>query len=173
MAAVEAWSKSTNAAGLVPNKVMPRMNLADDFSPNSYPSGTREYLLHDPSPDGFGHGFLGRVSSEGQMKFSVRAEGDRAQFGSGSDMFDSFMLRARNDGVSINSVAGEWHIGTDSVNAAQYLKAVESGLSPQQAALSTWTGRIATRHGYTDVYVPEIQAGVVRPVFTRPAQVKP
>lgn len=149
------------------------MNLANDFSATTYRSGTREYLLHDPSPDGFNHGFLARVSSEGQMRFSVRAGGDRAQFGSGSDMFDSFMLRARNDGVEINSIAGEWHIGTDSVNAAQYRNAIELGHSPRQAALSTWTGRMATRYGYTDVYVPDVQSGVVRPVFTRPVQVKP
>jgi len=106
------------------------------------------------------------------MSFSIRSSGN-AELGSGSDMFNSFMLRARRDNVGIGTIHGEWHIGTDSVNASKYIDGINAGMTPQQAALSTWTGRMATKHGYTDVYVPEVRSGVVRPVFTKPVQVKP
>ena len=170
--AFRGLSARVGSKSVVPDIVMPRMNLADDFSMTPYSNGARRYQIHDPSPDGFGHGLAVNINSRGEMSFSIRSSGN-AELGSGSDMFNSFMLRARRDNVGIGTIHGEWHIGTDSVNASKYIDGINAGMTPQQAALSTWTGRMATKHGYTDVYVPEVRSGVVRPVFTKPVQVKP
>jgi hypothetical protein len=149
----------------------PIMNFADDFTANTYRNGTRNYQINDPSPDGFGHGLMANVTADGQMTFTVRANSDlRAQYGSGGDMFDSLMLRLRSDNVTVNSIRGEWHTGTDSVNATQFMAARSAGLSAENAAFSTWTGMMAKRHGFTNVVVPESTAGVIRPVFSKPLE---
>ncbi|WP_369914779.1 DUF6531 domain-containing protein [Xanthomonas sp. NCPPB 3005] len=155
-------------AGWAGSELVPRLNLADDFFATPTRSGGKIYQLHDPSPEGMGHGLYAAIDSEGQMRFAIRALGDRAQLGSGSDMFDSLMYRLRSDNVTVSSIKGEWHIGTESVNAAQYVSGIARGLTPESAALSTWTGRMASRYGYTDVFVPQVKLNVIEPVFSKP-----
>jgi hypothetical protein len=47
-------------------------------------------------------------------------------------------------------VLGQWFDGD---NLAEYEKNRKQGLTPQQAAAQTWTGRQAARWGYTEVIV--------------------
>jgi len=126
------------------------------------------YQIGNPTPDDLAHGLWAYVDANGQLSFTVRAGGDSealATFGSGRDMFDSLMLRLNNDNVNVSSIQGQWYFNTDGVNAAQYQSAIESGLSPSDAAFSTWTGSQVMRYGFNFVTVPEAQGGIIKPVF--------
>jgi hypothetical protein len=80
-------------------------------------------------------------------------------------MFLSAMQRLKQEGVQVNSIRGTWIEGTDSVNSAQYLSNLSKGMTPQQAAANTWTGRIAASQGYTNVSVPKTSYGTTTVIF--------
>jgi hypothetical protein len=145
--------------------ITPRLDVSDEFTATPLKSGSTLYQYLNPSPDDLAHGLWANVSSDGQLSFTVRASGDSTTLGSGQDMFDSLMLRLSNDKVSVTSIAGEWHIGSDSVNAVQYQSALSSGLTPSEAAYTTWTGNQAMRYGFNQVTVPPIEGNVIRPIF--------
>lgn len=93
-----------------------------------------------------------RFSEKVPGSFSLVDENEPGTFC--SDMFASAMQRLQREGVQVSSIRGVWIEGTDSVNAAQYMSNIGRGMSPQQAAANTWTGRMAARYGYTNVGVP-------------------
>jgi hypothetical protein len=130
---------------------IPRVNVADKFVSNRYKDGSidLDYL----NPDA-GHGLLVSVDSKGVLGFEVRAQGDSARLGSGTDMFASAMLRLEKEGVEVKGIRGAWELGTDSVNTAEYLLNLKNNMTAVEAAANTWTGRMAARYGYTTVGTP-------------------
>lgn len=54
-----------------------------------------------------------------------------------------------------------------SVNAAEYAANLQKGMTPQEAAANTWTGRMAARYGYTNVELPVTQGGNITTVIFR------
>lgn len=82
-------------------------------------------------------------------------------------MFASAMQRLDQEGVQVNAIRGTWIEGTDSVNAAEYLSNLDRGMSPQQAAANTWTGRMAARYGFTNVGVPNTGYSTTTVIFGR------
>lgn len=51
----------------------------------------------------------------------------------------------------MNSISGAWVEGTDSINTPQYLQNIADGMSKENAALNTWTGKIAQKYGCVNV----------------------
>jgi hypothetical protein len=101
------------------------------------------------------HGLNATIDENGRLSFEVRAQGDVSQLGSGTDMFASMMLRLNREGIQVNGITGTWISGGDSVNASEFASNLEAGMTPENAALNTWTGRIAGKYGYTSVTVPQ------------------
>lgn len=88
--------------------------------------------------------------------------------GSGTDLFNSVIVRAEADGVQINGVRGNWLPNSGSDNFTQYQTNIANGMSPSDAAANTWTGQIAASHGFTIVTPIENLGGGVQFEFTRP-----
>ncbi|RZL02851.1 MAG: RHS repeat protein [Rubrivivax sp.] len=98
------------------------------------------------------HGIAGFVDKDGVLGFNVFANPElRATHGSGSDMFTGMIKRLSDDGVDIREIRGAWERGTDSVNYTQYRAGLAQGLSPEQSALNTWTGRQVQQVGFSRV----------------------
>jgi hypothetical protein len=114
-----------------------------------------------------GHGLTMHVDAQGVLGLDVRAWGDAARFGSGTDMILSGMERLRADGVQVTAIRGEWFSSTQSRNFQEFM-ASRSALGDRQAAANTWTGRLAARLGYTQVSQPMVSSSRVRVLFTRP-----
>jgi len=104
------------------------------------------------------------VDKNGVLGFDIRAQGDAALSGSGRDMFISAMQRLEQQSVQVNKVRGIWVEGTDSVNSAQYLNNLKT-MSPEQAALNTWTGSIAKDYGFSKIERVETSYGVTTVIF--------
>ena len=82
-------------------------------------------------------------------------------------MFNGLIARTGQEGVNLQGIRGAWIGGTDSVNFAQYRAGISAGLTPEQAALNTWTGKLSKQHGFTTVE-KVIDNGNVYPTFRRP-----
>lgn len=57
-------------------------------------------------------------------------------------------LMMRHFGLSVVAIAGFWSSGE---NRRIFIEALNGGATPEDAALSTWSGRQAERHGFSQV----------------------
>ncbi|MDR5776588.1 MULTISPECIES: hypothetical protein, partial [unclassified Caballeronia] len=131
---------------------VPRIDISNEFSINRYGGGVSiDYLDAEYGS----HGLNAYIDQSQRLSFEVRAQGDIAALGSGTDMFASMMLRLDREGIPVNGITGTWISGTDSVNAAEYGRNLAAGMSKEDAAINTWTGRMASRYGFTSVTVPD------------------
>jgi hypothetical protein len=92
------------------------------------------------------HGLEVAVDSRG-VGFDIRSSGDQA-LPSGTDMILGALNRLNQEGVEVNALRGVWIEGTDSVNAVQFAEGLSRGLSPVDAAVQTWSGRLFGRLGF-------------------------
>ncbi|MHA3735423.1 DUF637 domain-containing protein [Pseudomonas sp. Eth.TT006] len=128
---------------------IPKFDVTDAFErlPTSNGVSTWKY----GNPDGVA-GLVVRVNDEGVLAFEIRAAKDHPYFeASGTDMFASAMQRLGNEGVQVNKIRGSWETGTDSVNIAQCRQNIANGMSQENAALNTWTGKLSQKYGFTKV----------------------
>lgn len=125
----------------------PRVDVSDDLVPTRNPNVDAQYRYGDPDS---GHGIEVTVDN-GALSLDVAARGDASTLGSGTDMFNSAMLRLQRDGVEIDRIQGIWIPGTGSDNFAQFNSNIAAGMTRSEAAQNTWTGRIAASHGFTEV----------------------
>jgi hypothetical protein len=128
-------------------KLTPRVDISDRFNVQSFKDGSRTYKYGNP--EGV-HGLEVHVDADGVLGFNIRAQGDSAIHGSGRDMFNSAMLRLKQDNVNVNQIRGYWESGTDSVNYSQFSNNINA-MSQEQAALNTWTGQLAKDHGFGNI----------------------
>lgn len=70
---------------------------------------------------------------------------------SGRQLFDLMMNYFKHE---IEVIKGEWINGGDNIET--FSKLVASGMSYENAALGTWTGQQAKRHGFTEVEILEV-----------------
>ena len=77
------------------------------------------------------------------------------------------MQRLVNEGIKVNQSRGAWEAGTDSVNTARYLENIANGMSKENAALNTWTGRIAQKYGFGKVEKIETIGGIYYVTFKK------
>lgn len=56
-------------------------------------------------------------------------------------------------GPNVRGIRGNWHSGTGELrdNLDSFNAGIQNGLSPEEAALNTFTGKMALRHGYPNV----------------------
>ena len=66
----------------------------------------------------------------------------------GGEVFKAILDRFRADGVAFKGVRGLWFSGD---NLATFNDLIKKGLSPEQAASQTFTGKMAARNGYPNV----------------------
>lgn len=120
------------------------------------------------------HASLDKLS--GELRFTVQRSAnpqDAHVLGYGSEMFGSAMRAYREDGLEVKSIVGSWSVldGLTS-NYEQFLSGLDAGLSPERAALDTFTGRQAQSFGFTHVDVPADEGMWrrlgVQPRFTKP-----
>ena len=140
------------------SRLVPRIDVTDEFMFKTGKNG--RVTLQYGNPEGV-HGLIVSVDRNGVLGFDIRAPkgGSSMSNASGTDMFLSAMQRLQQESIQVNAVRGTWIEGTDSVNAAQYLENLSKGLTPQQAAANTWTGKIAGSQGFLNVGVPETAHG--------------
>ena len=110
------------------------------------------------------HGLEVHVDKNGVLGFNIRAQGDASVYGSGRDMFISMMQRLEKDGVAVNKIRGYWMSGTDSVNYQQFIQNA-SRLGEAKAAQQTWTGKIASDYGFTNVESIKESFGNITVIF--------
>jgi filamentous hemagglutinin len=110
------------------------------------------------------HGLEVHIDKNGVLGFNIRAQGDASVYGSGRDMFISMMQRLEKDGVAVNKIRGYWMSGTDSVNYQQFVQNASS-LGKVKAAQQTWTGKIASDYGFTNVESIKESFGNITVIF--------
>ncbi|WP_280471080.1 DUF2332 family protein, partial [Nocardia cyriacigeorgica] len=93
-------------------------------------------------------GISGEVDSSGVLSLRV-VSSDRTP--SGAEMFDDLWQAIGQD---VRSISGAWKAdaGQDS-NLITFNAGIAGGLTPEEAALTTWTGKMAVRHGFGEVEV--------------------
>ncbi len=128
---------------------IPKFDVANAFDRLPTVNGVSTWKYGDP--DGIA-GLIVRVNDEGVLAFEIRAAKDHPYFeASGTDMFASAMQRIGSEGVQVNKIRGSWESNAGSVNTAQYRQNIANGMSPENAALNTWTGKISQKYGFTKV----------------------
>ncbi|WP_423203671.1 DUF637 domain-containing protein [Pseudomonas kribbensis] len=141
---------------------VPKVDVTNDFMVERH-NGTIN--LKYGNPDGIA-GLVVDVDETGLLGFSVRATKDHPFYdASGTDMFASAMKRLDNEGIQVNKIRGAWVGETDSVNVAQYLQNIASGMSKENAALNTWTGKLSQKYGFTKVEKIEVVGGITYVTF--------
>jgi hypothetical protein len=85
-------------------------------------------------------------------------------------MFDD-MMGAMNKNGQVKEVLGQWSNtpGLTS-NYDAMLSNLKAGMSPEAAAMNTWTGRQAARYGFTNVEVSGNATSGYRVTFTKGAK---
>lgn len=155
-------SGSTKVGGEKIDPPIPKVDVTNDFVISRNNGST---TLKYGNPEGVA-GLVVDVDKTGVLGFEVRAAKDHPFYdASGTDMFASAMQRLSNEGVQVNKIRGAWVEGTDSVNVTQYLQNIASGMSKENAALNTWTGKLSQKYGYTKVEKIEIIGGITYVTF--------
>ena len=85
----------------------------------------------------------------------LRSENTRSQHLDGRVLFDDTIKYFKARGIS--KINGSWFSYSD--NHQAYFKALEMGLPPSDAAMMTWTGQQALRHGYLYASVTLVKDG--------------
>ncbi|WP_233102258.1 two-partner secretion domain-containing protein [Pseudomonas sp. MF7453] len=141
---------------------IPKVDVTNDFMMSVSNGGT---TLRYGNPEGVA-GLVLNVDKAGVLGFEIRAAQNHPFYdASGTDMFASAMQRLDNEGIQVNQIRGAWEAGTDSVNTAQYLQNIANGMSKENAALSTWTGQISQKYGYTKVEKIDTIGGIIYVTF--------
>ncbi|HEX7634698.1 MAG TPA: hypothetical protein VF427_05380 [Noviherbaspirillum sp.] len=122
----------------------PRIDVADRFSVRQLPKNIELSYEADEEK----HYLYAYVDKKNQLGFSIRAQGDRETYGSGRDMFISLMKRLEEERITVDRIQAHWATNDDSVNTKSYLENLDHGMSRQDAANNTWTGRILGEYGF-------------------------
>ena len=113
--------------------------------------------------DGNGFGNEGSLANDGTLTLFIRRNGETPQ---GNEMFTQIVEFFGTE--NIEQIRGEWlDIRGISDNYDEYQLNIESGLTPEEAALATFTGRQAVRHGFTRVRSIVETEGEVSVIFVR------
>ncbi|BCX73166.1 hemagglutinin repeat-containing protein [Acinetobacter sp. Tol 5] len=153
-------SKSNSSSSTTIPK--PKIDITDEFI---FKNQNGIITMRYGNPEGVA-GLIVNVDKNGILGFDIRSAPDHPYMNaSGVDMFSSAIQRLNQEGIQVNKIRGAWISGTDSVNTAQYSANLAKGMSPNDAALNTWTGKIAQRHGYTKVEEIESSGGVTYVIF--------
>jgi hypothetical protein len=131
------------------------------------PDGTSRYSYGSVKQ---GQGLDASVDTSGVLRLEVKSGTRSQQYGSGTEMFDD-MMGAMNKNGQVKEVLGQWSNtpGLTS-NYDAMLSNLKAGMSPEAAAMNTWTGRQAARYGFTNVEVSGNATSGYRVTFTKGAK---
>ena len=91
---------------------------------------------------------------DGYLRFDVVAETIAGERGTirGFEFFDAMMAHF---GDTVTAIEGDWSdlIPELTGNLDRFNEQTAAGSPQQQAALETWTGRMAVRHGFTSIEI--------------------
>jgi hypothetical protein len=125
---------------------------------------------YEPMPD-IDHGIWAQTSPGGKLWLGLIATRPELSgtLGSGTDMVLGLAQAINRDGVGVKEIVGVWGQGEglDSQHAI-YCAARAAGRSEQQAAMSTFFGKVARMFGFTDVQVGSTPTGDFNVTFKRP-----
>jgi hypothetical protein len=108
------------------------------------------FEVKEAGPEGFkfvGTVLAGRLEVDAK---TVTEAGVRSDTLRGAQLFDEMMGNFKKSRTRIKAIRGHWLYGT---NLEQFNTLIRSGRSPEQAALETWTGTQARRHGYNKAVI--------------------
>jgi hypothetical protein len=110
-------------------------------------------------------GIMATLSQAGVLEFGIEA--GPASNVRGTEMFKRMM---QHFGNNVKAIQGSWYYGD---NLAAVKKFTAAGLSLEEAATRTWTGKRAAEHGYTKVKILEAKGAPghyteVKALFERP-----
>jgi hypothetical protein len=98
------------------------------------------------------HFMFGGVDQKGVLRFAIRAGESRQQYGTGAEMFLSVTYALEKLNVNVRQIDSVWeHHGAMSSNHKQLWENLDKGMSPKQAALQTFTGRMASQVNLREV----------------------
>jgi len=112
--------------------------------------------------------------NKGVLSFSVVTQ--RVDGGYGKGVEHTGVIRAGEElddalrffatqGHPVDAISGDWSFGR---NLSEFHRALSEGKTPEEAALSTWTGKRAARNGYTRAQVDRMDSAEVRVRFLKP-----
>ncbi len=160
VAGLKGATKAGSAAMEMAEELAPRVNVAEKFIAKTRINGI-QYTYKNADR---GHGLVMFVSKDGTLGLNIRASSAYRE--SGTDMILSGLQRLKADGVDVERIRGSWFAGSDSVNYSQFVKNMET-MNVRDAALNTWTGRLASKLGYTEVIVKDPSSRQVTATFYR------
>lgn len=121
-----------------------RLNLEEQFTLKRW--GQDIEVNYEPQENV--HFLNAMIDKTGSLSFYVRAKGDRLTHGSGRDMFIGLMNKLKKEGIEIKQIKTHWETKSESVNAQEFLKNLNQGMSQQEAASKTWTGRLIAHYRF-------------------------
>lgn len=90
------------------------------------------------------HFMFGGVDQHGVMRFAIRAGESRQQYGSGAEMVMTMTNALQALHIPIRQIECVWECaGAMTSNHRQFWANMDNGMSPEQAARETFTGRMA------------------------------
>ncbi len=99
---------------------------------------------------------VGTVSnSDGNLNLFIQTK-ETGLSGRGGDVFKSLVKHAQGKG-GVSGINGVWSEGSLGSNLRSFNKAVQSGLSPQEAAFKTFTGENARALGFDNVQIHRLE----------------
>jgi hypothetical protein len=100
-----------------------------------------------------GQGLDASVDASGVLRLEVKSGTRRQQYGAGTEMFDD-MMGTMNKSGQVNEILGQWSNTPGFTSNYDAMRAnLKAGMSPDAAAMNTWTGRQAARYGFTNAEV--------------------
>lgn len=127
-------------AGTVPGGGRTMRDFSEQFS--FYPLPREVYYREGPNF------FQSGVSLGGEHSVLIISK-DGPNFGYGTELHLSALKVYHNHGIEITSHDGNWPRKPDYTNWQQYDAGIEAGLAPEQAAMNTFSGRMARESGLT------------------------
>lgn len=142
--AVSGSRVGASSSQLLAQQPVARINLQGQFVVDDVLEGTRFHYGSEKAR----HFITAIVDEDGAMSFSVRAKGDRTQFGSGKDMFINLMEKIEAEGLHLERIKADWQFDTESVNAQVLRMSLAKGMGLPHAISGTWTARCAALYGF-------------------------
>ncbi len=174
LSSVLDWSTyaHTLGTGVVPPTVRPMRDFSDKMQLKVMASGAvnglsvvRPFAKVSYHADPMGGNVFYANLFHGELRFSIRAKGDRQAYGFGAEMVMSGANKYLRAGYQITTLADDWKSPVLTSNRQQFQAALADGLVPETAARVTFSGRVAERLALTDV---TFDCDVLHPVFKHP-----
>lgn len=135
----------TQHLGLKGGTPTARVNLTDQYRVQRFRHITT--IKYEPIPGE--HYITAGIDSQGTLRLSIRAKGERSIYGTGKDMWINLMNKIDEERLYFNRIEDQWDTSTDSDNASEFMSNLERGMNRTEAAKNTWSGRMMGSYNMT------------------------